>query len=122
MKKHLALATEAEQFVENVLVQQGWLILGRNFRRVGAEIDIIAMKHTTVAFVEVKYRKFLPETMQDFQQVVTWKKRKALERGAKMFMQIKEHELPRWQTLRFDLAIVTLPKGNRFRLRYIAGI
>ena len=121
-KNNLVIARRAEEFVANILVKQGWEILARNFRRVGAEIDIIARKHATIAFVEVKYRRYLPETMQDFNQVVTWKKRKALERGAKAYMQIKERELPRWETLRFDLAVVGFPKGTPGKLRYIAGI
>lgn len=121
-KNHLAIAGRAEDFVTSVLIKQGWRILARNFRRVGAEIDIIAMKHTTIVFVEVKYRRFVPETMQDFNQVITWKKRKALERGAKVFMQIKERELPVWETLRFDLAIVGFPRGTPGKLRYIPGI
>lgn len=114
----------AEDFVVRILVKQGWRILFRNFRRVGTEIDIIAFKKTTITFIEVKYRKFIPLSMQDFNQVMTWKKRKALERGAKVYLQIKSVELPKWETLRFDLALVSpkFSKENRLDLTYFAGI
>ena len=41
------------------LVRHGWTILGRNVRRGRGEIDIIARKKDTVAFVEVKRRSGL---------------------------------------------------------------
>ena len=41
------------------LMQRGWTILGRNVRRGRGEIDVIARKRDTVAFVEVKRRSGL---------------------------------------------------------------
>jgi putative endonuclease len=119
---HLAIATQAEVFVASVLQKQGWKILARNFRRVGTEVDIIAMKEKTIAFVEVKYRKYSLDSMQDLRQLMTHKKRKALERGAKSFLQQKERKLPNWETLRFDLAMVRFPRGYPAQLRYVAGV
>ena len=41
------------------LMQRGWTILERNVRRGRGEIDIVARKKDTVAFVEVKRRSGL---------------------------------------------------------------
>ncbi|MDO5323240.1 MAG: YraN family protein [Clostridia bacterium] len=41
------------------LIQRGWTILERNVRRGRGEIDIVARKKDTVAFVEVKRRSGL---------------------------------------------------------------
>jgi Holliday junction resolvase-like predicted endonuclease len=118
------VSQEAEDFVANILSAQKWTVLARNFRRVGTEIDIIAYKQRTIVFVEVKHRKQLPTTQQDLNQIMTWKKRKALERGALIFLGCKERELPEWETLRFDLALVS-PKtasSGELQLKYLAGI
>jgi len=119
---------EAEDFVAKVLSDQKWEVLARNFRKIGTEIDIIAYKQKTIVFVEVKYRNRFPVTQQDLDQIVTWKKRKALERGALMFLENKEWDLPEWETLRLDLALVS-PKATgarlcdrKLQLKYLAGI
>jgi len=45
-----------ESIVVNRLVRGGWTVLDRNFRYGHNEIDIVARKGSTVAFVEVKTR------------------------------------------------------------------
>ena len=115
----MPLAAKAETFVTGILRHQGWLILARNFRRVGCEIDIIAFKKTTIIFVEVKFRARPLHTMQGFDQIITRKKRKTLERGARCFLQYYEKRLPYWENLRFDLALVSTA-GNKPCLRYIS--
>lgn len=116
------ISKQAEDYVVLWMRHQNWLILQRNYRRVGCEIDIIAIKRKTIIFVEVKFRKFTPHTMQDFHQMITYKKRKALERGARSFMQSIEGQIPYWETLRFDLAVVGFTKGKLRIQNYIAGI
>ena len=46
-----------EEQVANRLLQQGWRIVGRNFRCRLGELDIIAENGIYLAFVEVKLRK-----------------------------------------------------------------
>ncbi len=112
----------AEDFVANVLLKQGWILIARNFRKVGLELDIVAIKNKTMIFVEVKYRRIAPKTMRDWNQILTQKKRMALERGAKTFLQIKHDTLPDWETLRFDLAIVYPQHSQPHGLLYAPGI
>jgi putative endonuclease len=49
-----ALGREGEQIAERYLKRQGFRIVARNFRARGAEIDLVAMDHDTLVFVEVK--------------------------------------------------------------------
>ena len=45
---------EAESFAAEWLIKKGWTILDRNFCMKGGELDIIAKKDDTLAFVEVR--------------------------------------------------------------------
>lgn len=45
---------EAESFTADWLMKQGWEILDRNFFMKGGELDIVAKKGYTLAFVEVR--------------------------------------------------------------------
>ncbi len=112
-------ARDAEEFVVQVLLHQNWKILGRNFRKVGCEIDLIAMKESTIIFVEVKFRRYFSNTLQGIEQTIRYRQRKALERGALCFLQWHEEDLPRWETLRFDLALVT-KAARKYNLQYFA--
>lgn len=37
-------ASLAENFIAEILIKQDWKILGRNFRHIGTELDLIAHK------------------------------------------------------------------------------
>ena len=52
-----AYGNEGEQAACDFLVAKGWKILNRNVRRGRGEIDIIARKRKTTAFIEVKRRR-----------------------------------------------------------------
>lgn len=45
-----------EQLAAEYLKQQGYIIMERNFRCKLGEVDIIALHHNTLVFIEVKYR------------------------------------------------------------------
>ncbi len=51
------LGQRAEDLVVDLMVKRGFRILGRNWRRLGLEIDIIAQLNDRIYFVEVRYRK-----------------------------------------------------------------
>ena len=52
-----AYGNEGEQAACDFLAAKGWKILDRNVRRGRGEIDIIARKRKTTAFIEVKRRR-----------------------------------------------------------------
>jgi putative endonuclease len=55
-RKRIPLGKRGEQIAARYLRRCGYLILTRNFRAAGAEVDLIALEDTTLVFVEVKTR------------------------------------------------------------------
>ena len=96
-------AEEAETLVSRALERQGWWILARNFRYVGCELDVVASKGETLIIVEVKARRFEPSSGVALQDLLPWRKRLALQRGAQAFLARHRRS---YQTVRFDLAVV----------------
>ncbi|HWJ92532.1 MAG TPA: YraN family protein [Flavisolibacter sp.] len=78
------LGKEGEQFAADYLVENGFFILHRNWRRGHFEIDLIATKDGVLHFVEVKCRSSglfgCPE------QNVTKKKIKSLLNGIREYL------------------------------------
>ncbi len=117
----------AEDFVAQKLIQAGWMILAKNFRYIGCELDIVAKKKNTLIIVEVKYRR----NSHGMQYAAAWdsllppNKRKALWRGANIFL--CKTRVP-CHTVRFDLAVVLDKKakepndGANFSLNYFVDV
>lgn len=78
----------------------GWRILKRRYKTRAGEIDLIARKRKTVAFIEVKARKSREAALQ----AVTPASRKRIVRAARIF--IAEHPKAGFFTLRFDVVVV----------------
>lgn len=57
MAKHNADGAKAEKTVAEFLKNDGYKILGTNWKTKWCEIDIIAEKDNCIYFVEVKYRR-----------------------------------------------------------------
>ncbi|MBO0733233.1 MAG: YraN family protein [Methylocapsa sp.] len=72
----------AERLAALVLVLKGYRILARRYRAKGGEIDIIARRAGTVAFVEVKIRPTLDEARDSIAEV----KRRRISRTARAWL------------------------------------
>ncbi len=92
-----------EQLVRRLLTNQGWIILAQNFRHIGFELDLVAEKGNTLAFVEVKSRS-LNHAGHNEADLIPIHKKRALLRGAQFFLHHLKGPIP--NQLRFDLAIV----------------
>ena len=55
-RRRIALGRRGEQIAARYLRRCGYLILARNYRAAGAEIDLVAIEGETLVFVEVKAR------------------------------------------------------------------
>ena len=103
---------KAEIFVSNLYKRSGWALLKHSYRGVGFEIDLIMSKEKRLLFIEVKYRSFLENSEHFFSDLINYKKRQALQRGAKKFLSTTSD----YYSYRFDLAVLTKSSGN-FQVR-----
>ena len=83
-----------------LLRAKGWRILGRRVRTPLGEIDVIAVRGGTVAFVEVKLR---PDTGLA-REALTTRQLRRMERAAQWWLAARPHYAT--YTCRFDLVAV----------------
>ena len=93
-----AYGNEGEQAACAYLQRKGWKILDRNVRRGRGEIDIIARKWKTIAFIEVKRRSSL--NFGRPAEAVNAEKQKRIAQAAALYMQEQGLEN---EKLRFDV-------------------
>ena len=93
----------AETLAAGLLRLMGYRILGRGYRVPAGEIDIVARRGKTVAFVEVKAR----ETLADALDAVGHTQRQRIVRAAEHFM--ARHPGLQDCDIRFDV-IAVLPR------------
>jgi putative endonuclease len=79
----LPLGRRGERAAEKHLRRNGYRIVARNFRAVGAEIDLVAMDGETLVFVEVKTRRSLAAGAPE--EAVDERKQQRLRRAAEVF-------------------------------------
>jgi putative endonuclease len=111
---------QAELFTTNWLERNGYTILDRNFFMRGGELDIIAKKDDTIAFVEVRSwdRIFWDggtplETINDM-------KIKHIIKTALYYIQKKRICLQSYN-IRFDVAGLIKNDAGSFEIDYIEG-
>ena len=92
------------------LINRGYRILARNYRRKCGEIDIIAEKDGVIAVVEVKTRKF--GSLTEGAAAVTREKQSRIIKAARSYLAETGTEAE----VRFDVAEVTITTENNPRL------
>ena len=91
-----------ERAAADFLVRNGYKILDRNYTVRGGEIDIIAQKYETIAFVEVKTRKEAP--LSEGEEAITPVKKKRLIATAERYFNEVINDIPELQQY-FDIKI-----------------
>jgi putative endonuclease len=99
----------AEALAAVILRLKGYTILARDLRTPMGEIDLIARRGGTLAFVEVKARR------QTSEEVLTLRQRRRIVRAAEMFL-ARRPELA-GLAVRFDVMLI----GRRRWPRHLAG-
>ena len=112
-RKQVPAGRRGEQIAARHLKRHGYLILARNYRASGGEIDLVALDERTLVFVEVKLRAGLgfgtPAEAVDFE------KRERIRRAAAGFIAWRGAEnLP----VRFDV-VALIGAGRFLRLELI---
>lgn len=98
---------------ERWLRLRGWRVLQRRFRNGHRDIDLIAERDGTVAFVEVKARR--GNWCGGPLEAVNWRKRRKLERSALVWI---DRHGRRGEQYRFDVIGVIIA-GERVRVRHV---
>ena len=108
-----ALGETGERIAERWLRRQGWRILHRRFRSGRRDIDLIAERDGTVAFVEVKARR--GEGVGGPVGAVNWRTQRELGRSARVWID-RHGRTP--ECYRFDV-IGVLVGAERVRIRHV---
>jgi len=112
MAAHNELGARAEAAAADFMERNGWTILARNWRFGHREIDLIARRGRTIAFVEVKARSMLAHGHP--LESIDWRKRRHLAAAAAAW--ISTEGRPGWE-YRFDAIDVVPGRGPRRPLR-----
>ncbi len=99
------VGTEAEKAVGNILLRQGWRVIGTNFQTRNGEIDLIAEEGQALVFVEVK-SALRPSPL--LAGKVNAIKQKRLILAASRYLQ--EIDTTHYNEIRFD--VITVVKNN----------
>lgn len=103
-----------ESMVADHLQKNGYTILVKNYSLRVGEVDIIALKGDTLAFVEVKWRR---NPLFDTSEIITYTKQQKIIRAAKTFLATLSNQE---KVCRFDVALIENNNDN-IQLRYIAN-
>ena len=105
--KHLEFGREGEACAETLLTAKGFVVLARNYRTRGGEVDLICRDGDTVVFVEVKARQAGSLARPD--EAVTPAKRRKIVKAATAYLS----EGGLWdQPCRFDVVAVVGRQGR----------
>lgn len=112
MNYKITKGKEGELLVAQYLQKEGYTIIARNYQKQFGEIDLIAQKGDTIAFVEVKWRN---NPLIDSAELIGPSKQKKIIAIAKYFLsQHTQQEC----VCRFDVALVE-QNNNSINLQYI---
>ncbi|MBQ3369109.1 YraN family protein [bacterium] len=109
---------EAESFTADWLMKQGWEILDRNFFMKGGELDIVAKKDDTLAFVEVRSWDHQFWDGGTPLETIHPAKIKHIIKTALYYMKIKRIKMQDFN-IRFDVAGLIKKDDGAFDIDYI---
>lgn len=111
-RKRLPLGQRGEGIARRHLRRCGYLILARNYRAMGAEVDLVALDASALVFVEVKARSDHEAGLP--QEAVDDHKREQLRRAAEAYVAARRaHGV----ATRFDVVALTgTGRGRRLEL------
>jgi putative endonuclease len=101
-----------EDTAANYLIDQGLVIVGRNWRCAYGEIDLIARGNDALIFVEVKTRG--SDQYGNPEDSVTWKKRDHMLKSALAYL--TENKID--ETWRIDVISIRKLKGNKSEIEW----
>jgi putative endonuclease len=103
---HLSIGSYGEQLATEWLMNQGFVILRRNYRFARKEIDIIAAHAGILHFIEVKTRRTLSFGLPEEQ--VNPLKMRNIKIAAESYLD--NH--PQWRKVQYDIIAISLQPGK----------
>ncbi|MRX47222.1 MULTISPECIES: YraN family protein [Pedobacter] len=114
MAQHNTLGKNGEQIAKDFLEQQGFEILDENWCFGKAEVDLIAFKHKTIIFIEVKTRT--GSAFGQPEDFVDVKKQRLLTDAAEEYVYLMNHQ----GEIRFDIISILFDKNlEKYTLKHI---
>ncbi|HXD89692.1 MAG TPA: YraN family protein [Candidatus Binataceae bacterium] len=101
-RKRIALGPRGEAIARRHLQRCGYLILAHNYRAAGAEIDLVAIDHDTLVFIEVKARAGVAAGTP--REAVDDHKQEQIRRAASSYIAMRGAEAV---ATRFDVVAIT---------------
>ncbi len=101
-RRGIALGPRGEAIARRHLRRRGYLILARNFRVAGAEIDLVALDGDTLVFVEVKAREGIESGTP--REAVDDQKQEQIRRAAASYVTMRHAQAV---ATRFDVVAIT---------------
>jgi putative endonuclease len=117
-RKNTETARLGEQQTAGFLEQKDWTIVARNWRCRSLEIDLVAVRGTVLAFVEVKSSGRRPGAGGSFPlRQLRQDKRRSMAQAARCYLVAHPHR----GEIRFDLVECWLPSSERPQFRHWEG-
>jgi len=108
---------KAERRVATYLRLRGYKVLEERFKTNYGEVDLIARKGKTLAFVEVKQRA----TQRAIDESMTWRGEQRIIDSAEIWVERNFAQLPENFEMRFDFAAIIGPVSPLSRVTYLEG-
>ena len=110
-----------EQLAAELLTQEGYVLLARNWRGLDGELDLVALDGTTLVAIEVKTRS--GTLFGHPAEAVTPRKIARLRRLTGQWLTEHGRDLRhRFREVRIDVVAVTLPPGCPGRVELLRGV
>ena len=106
------LGQEGERLAADYLIKKGYHIVKRNYRYHRHEIDIVALHHLTLCFIEVKTRSNNEKGHPS--EAVTPSKQREIIKAARAFLAFSGDEV---RDCRFDVVAITVENMEEHPLR-----
>ncbi|ROS77121.1 YraN family protein [Cellulomonas sp. PhB143] len=117
-----AVGEYGERLAARFLEDSGWVVLDRNWRGTGGELDVVALDGETLVVVEVKTRR--GTAYGHPAQGVTPAKLARVRRlaGEWMTAHLSLEGAPYVRDVRIDVVAVVLPQAGAAEIEHLAGV
>lgn len=113
MAEHNEIGKQGEILAQQYITTAGYKIIATNWRKHRCEVDIIALHHHFLCFVEVKTRTH--SMAGNPRDAVNRNKQQELIKAANLFLE----EFPEDYEVRFDVVEIILNLGNQPKINII---